>query len=230
MPIIKKDRPPSKNYRPLVLHLEALEEIIKILNELSKEIVIESEDYKCDSISELTEQYKNIYPRSLEITSSNPYCKIELNTRWASLSVGNSSIECSGLFHKLDQVLSATERRPRIFYSDIEYVFFLPILSVTGVFSPLILHKLRPVVHPVLIVIFLIILWLVCCAWILRLTFIKTRKYSTIILEHPEHKQGFFKKHSDQIKFMFVGAVITAVVTWTINFFSPWVIEKLWPG
>ncbi len=80
----KLDKHQSKNYGPLVLWLDDLDNIFSILKECSN-INIESDDTKFDSIEEFLEQNRGTTLSEVKIWIHDPYFQIELNRYWARL-------------------------------------------------------------------------------------------------------------------------------------------------
>jgi hypothetical protein len=213
----KKDKILMRKYAPLVLYLESLEKIFGVLKGACSRVAIETEDYKFESISELRGHFKNNYPKSLTIRSSNPYCKLKLDSWRAEFYVSSSSTESSGVFYEINDILLRSQRRPNFVYS-LYFVILAPnVVSLVGGILPEYISDN---------ILFFVLQLFVCfwAAWVLF--FVRLKKHSTIILGSGTEKQGFFQRHADQIKL----GIIVAIITTAINFAGQELVKKLWLG
>jgi hypothetical protein len=212
----KIDKSLQKEYSPLVLYVDALEDIIGILSSACSKVKIQTDDYKFDSISELKDYFKDCQPKSLKIESSSPYCTLELNSLQARLYIGSSNTESAGIFYKINDILVKSQRRPNFTYSYYFVALAPNVIYLVNTFIPKYISD----------TILFLAIQLSVYAWTIWVLFIIVKKRSTITLESAIHKQGFFKKYSDRIKL----SIIVAVTTTVINFACQELIKKLWPS
>lgn len=194
---------------------DALEEIFEVLSEACKEVYIETDDFKFSSASELVNKYKLAPPSSLKISSSNPYCYVELNSLWAELYIGSSTNEESGIFYKINEILLRSQRRPKIAYSYyfvylvpncISFAFYFLAKDAFSVTSLIAIHS------PVF-------------AWSIWIIYIRLKKHTKIVLESSINKKNFFTRHADQI----ILGTIVAIITTIVNFAGDGLVKKFFP-
>lgn len=198
----KLDQPLHKHYLPLVLHFDALEEIIAVLTTVCSKVEIKTDDYKFDSAKELKDHFKDYRPKSIIIQSSNPYCTLNLESLWAKLYTGSNSTESSGIFFKINDILRKSERQPKFAYS---YYFVVSVPNILYI-SEKFLERFIPVDN------FGFALYLCSCAWAAWVLFIRLTKHSTIVLDSLVHKKGFLRRNADQINIGIIVAIITTIL------------------
>jgi len=101
----KLDKSLSKEYPPLKIYLDDLEQIEEVLSDASESISIETQDYSFASIEDFAGNYSQKRINTLRITSTNPYVTVEFNPLSCRLYVSSSSTNASGIFYKLDQII-----------------------------------------------------------------------------------------------------------------------------
>jgi hypothetical protein len=121
----------TKSYLPVKVFLDDLEAIESTLKEFTENIVIKTDRYSFSNTDELITKYKNQNIKALEISSYNPYnIHIEFLPVWVKLYSGSDSTVATGLFYKLDSILSSTTRKPEFLYS---YTFLsLSVFIING--------------------------------------------------------------------------------------------------
>ena len=114
--------PLFRGYHHLTLYLDDLEEIEDILKG-SDGLNFRSIEYKFENIAELSEQYKDQQLRSIRIFSFDPYVEIVLEKSVNILHCNTSDpTKGSGIFHRLDNVLTRASRKPRVLYPDFWHI------------------------------------------------------------------------------------------------------------
>lgn len=192
----KLDQSISQEYLPVKLHLNDLVEMQQILRESTKNYKLQSSGYIYDSIEELASNIGKHELFELEISSSEPYARIEFTRMWAKLYVGSSKLDSAGLFHNLHRILAKSRRRLWIMYSYYT-VWGLNILSfaATYVQSPW-----RSVFSfSALTMVF----------WVL---FIRLRRHSTIILVSRDVPVTFWSRNKDEIIIALISAIMGAIL------------------
>src|ERR1035437_4745084 len=96
-----------RDYPPVVIKVEHIEELDRALRANSETVTIQCDDYSFESVAELEKHFKGNRVRKIEMISSKPFFTIiNLNPTGALIHVGSSNTIASGLFFQLDQVLS----------------------------------------------------------------------------------------------------------------------------
>jgi hypothetical protein len=113
----KIDKSISKNYLPLKLYLEDLENIEVILKEASKSLSIETEEYKFDSIADIKSNLKRDRIKELHLKTSDPYITLDFTPLWARVYVSSSETNGAGIFYKLNQIIESRTRFLKWLYS-----------------------------------------------------------------------------------------------------------------
>src|SRR3954465_2655645 len=111
---LKKQKSFGRSYRPVVIWLEDLAEIVSTLKENAKDVHISTDDYLFTTTEGMKEHFGSQSQFAMEITSSGPYVRLELARLWARLHVSSGPISAQ-LFHDIDVVLARRQRS--IFYS-----------------------------------------------------------------------------------------------------------------
>jgi hypothetical protein len=190
----------TKNYLTVKVFLDDLEAIESALKESSERLEIKTDEYSFSSVEELKAQYKDQTLKRLEISSLNPYIRIEFTPLWVRLYSGSDSTSSAGLFYKLNSIISTTTRKPEFFYS---YTF-------TGLLNLLALASLLlPKEFKVAILVFLSILVL----WLCYVAYIRLMNSSKIIMMKRHDLKGFFQRNKDILIVGFFTSIVTIFVT-----------------
>src|SRR5437870_2543030 len=177
------DKSISKNYFPLILRLDDLEEIEGILLEKgSTEVSLQVGDYRFDSVADLESNRKGDVFHDIEIKKIDPYLSVELKGLWARVYVGSSEPESAGVFYNIDQLLERRQRSLGFVYS----YYFVWILNAILLLSGLLTAKKFV---PFAVANGLSIFGLAVVIWILR---VRLWHYSTIVVKHNRDLTGFF--------------------------------------
>lgn len=210
----KLDRPQTKDYGPLIMWASDLEYLFAELNNCTG-IEFVADDVKFESVDEFVEFSKGRNPSSVEITAGEPYLSIELYQRWARIYVSSSDLLASGLFLKIDSILSRCERKPRFFY---QYAWVIgSVIVIPNIFY---LPPLKSYDY--------LNLWasVFAFSWMLYVAFIHLWRFSIVRPMHREESPGFFRRNIDAI----VVAVIAALFGAIVGVAGTKMVEKVWPG
>lgn len=210
----KLDKPLSKDYGPLVIWASDLEELFSEL-EKCKDINFVADDVKYESVEEFITVSKGRNPQIVKIKARDPYIDIELYHRWARLYVSSSELLASGLFLKIDSILSRCERKPRLIY---RFALYYGISSIFPAIS--FLPPLKPYSNPILGALLLTLLWFI------YVLYIHMWHFSTIRPMHREERPGFFRRNADSIVIAIIAALLGAVV----GVAATKMADKLWPS
>jgi len=199
----KINKPIRKEYLPVVLYVEDLEHIIDAFRVGGNKIEVRTDEYSFSSVSELSDHYGVQQPKYLIISSSNPFVELDLRKSETSYYIAGGSKDAYEIAYKLDKILSARQRIPSWAYSTY-FVFSFFFLGV------MLGYWVKGAILPGLV-------------WYGWAAYINLYKHSKIVLEKRNNKRGFFKRNSDTIILLLIGAVAGAVATAVLT--SP--IQKL---
>jgi hypothetical protein len=192
------DEPISKEYLPLRLFLDDLQEIENILKGPAQSVSIKVRGFEFDSIDEFSKNSGHRKITDLQITCSTPYVSLEFTRFSARLYVGSSDDTAAGLFHKLDQLLTQS-RIPFWFLHSYYFVWVLNILLPlnTAVVSN------EPTSTSVS---------LVAGAWIFRVLYVRLRRHSTVILSNRNERSTFLSRKKDDLILALISGIIGALL------------------
>jgi hypothetical protein len=204
----KLDRALSKDYPPLIVYRDDLEEIEQEIKDarapednegLSKFLppyAVECGESSYDSVAELPQDSR---VREVKIEGWRPRVSVELGRGVAKLYVGSSGNESAGLFHKLDVIM--TRCRRTVFRWTSIYVFGAAMLI--GVLS----YALRGPAQIVAVSIQLLLL-----AYGTLMSCFDIWRHSNIVLHGRRGALGFFQRKGDDLRLSFVSAVVGAIL------------------
>lgn len=195
----KLDKPQTKDYGPLVMWASDLKDLFAELNNCTN-IEFVADDVKFESVDEFVKVSKGRNPSTVKITARDPYLTIELYHRWARLYVSSSQLLASGLFLKIDSILSRCERKPKFFYRYawalgstwvLPNIFYLPPLNPYNYFF----------------------FWTfgLTFLWLTYVAFIHLWRFSMIHPMHREERPSFFRRNFDAIVIAVISALLGAV-------------------
>lgn len=210
----KLDKPQSKDYGPLVMWAGDLVELFSELKDCTN-IEFVADDVKFKSVEEFVKESRGRNPSEVKITACSPYLTVALYPRSARLYVSSSQLLPSGLFLKIDSILSRCERKPKFFYRYawvigsswvLPNVFYLPPLKPYSYLS----------------------LWAIglTFSWAIYVTFVHLWRFSTVQPIHREERPGFVRRNIDAI----VIAVISALLGAVIGAAATKVADRVWPN
>jgi hypothetical protein len=107
---VRKEKSFGRSYRPIVIWLEDLAEIVSTLRKNAKDVHIATEDYLFETVEELKEHFGTQTQFAMEVTSSIPYVRLELTRLWVKLHV-SAGPQSAQLFHDIDSILARRQRR-----------------------------------------------------------------------------------------------------------------------
>jgi len=204
----------TKHYFALKLFLDDLTAIEEVLTKSGNDFSIEVGDYKYPSVNEVNNELAGQTCTNVTISSKVGYWRLMLylTKSWAMLTSQTDDIHSTGVYHKLDTILSSRKRSPAIMYSPI---VFLGAIALPWI--ALIVVLLKPDTEfPYGLQITSIVLYGVFMAWLVWLAFVRLRRNSIVVME-PRHSPHFLKRNKDQLIVAALIALIsilgTAVLT-----------------
>lgn len=211
MKAIKKDRTFNKSYRPVVLYIDNLNELLLALDAGKPEISTSA--YQFESVEELKDHFGPQRLFDLKIGSSNPSVSINFSRIDARLYVFGSPTSAQA-FYEIDEILRRCERRPRFLYHG--WLFLLPSVwwGISQVWDP----KFRDIP----LSLFLVGISFPLVFWNL---FVNTRRHSMIVLQRRHEASSFLKRNRDAIWMNILSAIGGGLVT----FFGTHLKDKFLP-
>lgn len=210
----KLDKAQTKDYGPLVICASDLEDLFAELSNCT-DIELVADDVRFESIDEFVKVSKGRNPSVAKISARAPYLTIEFNHSWARLYVSSSQLLASGLFLKIDLILSRCERKPKFFY---RYAWVMG----SGLVLPNIFYlpPLKPYNH--------LYFWVagLTFSWMLYVVFIHLWRFSIIRPMHRENVPSFFRRNTDAI----VVAVISALLGAVCGAAATKMADRVWPS
>src|ERR1700736_549677 len=85
---------------PLKLYLEDLEYVVQLLNSISSEVIIRTDEHEFESLSELSQIKKKVL-RNLQIGSSDPRISLDLSARSSYLHLIDNLPASRGVFEQI---------------------------------------------------------------------------------------------------------------------------------
>ena len=215
IPIMERlDSSRSKEYGPLVIWANDLVELFSELKDC-KDLEFVADDVKFDSIEEFIQECRGRKLSEVKIKVREPYLTSDLYPSWAKLYVSSSQLLASGLFLKVDSILSRCERKPRFFFS-----WAWPACSAWVIPNLFYLTPLKPLAH--------LQVWafVLTFAWMFFVGYIHLWKFSTVYPVRQEDRPGFIKRNRDGI----VIAVISALLGAVMGAAATKLADRIWPN
>jgi len=190
----------------LRLYSDDLENINKLMSQLSKKTSWTTDKYNYNSFEEFNANNKERELKKLEIKSFEPFISIDLSQHSGELRVHSTEIVHDGIFHSLDKILSQR---------DIKFITLLeakPIhLIYLGVFLVVISFiKISPLILLIPFIIFILFQGLVGYIRFTR---------SSMVKMHPfGDEKTFWTRNKDQVILLILGAIIGSALTVLINY------------
>jgi hypothetical protein len=206
---VKKQKSFGRSYRPVVIWLDELREIVSTLKENAKDVQISTEDYLFTTTEELKEHFASRPQFEMEVTSSGPYARLELTRQWVKLHVspGPSSAQ---LFHDIDVVLARRQRS--IFYS----WWWAVTIFVAGAAARLFPEQAVPITA----------VQAVIAVWMLWVMFISLRRCAVINLQPRSEARPFFERTKDQLLLLLIGGLMGGLITFAVTVMK----ERFYPS
>jgi hypothetical protein len=195
----KKQKSFGRSYRPVIIWLEDLAQIVSILREKANDVHISTEDYLFATVEELKEHFGTQTQFAMEVTGSIPYVRLELNRWWVKLHV-SAGPQSAQLFHDIDSILASRQRRFSFLYSN---WMVLPILIGGGVARFFPEQANSPIVG----------VQAVFAVWYLWVLFIRMRQSAVVNLQRRSEVRPFLERNKDQLLLLLIGGIVGGLIT-----------------
>lgn len=209
----KLDKPLTKNYGPLVMWASDLAELLSELKDCNN-IEFVADDVKFDTVDEFVRESRGHSPSEVKIGASNPYLSVTLDRITAKLYVSSSQLLASGLFLRIDSILSRCERKPKFIYG-IWWVWFSSSL-VWIIFLP----PLKPYSY--------LVVWFfgLYIPWLIYIAFLNIWRFSVIQPMHREERPSFIRRNLDGIVIAIISALLGAIG----GVVATKMADRIWPN
>ena len=204
----KLEKDISKNYQPLVMWVTDLAELMDLFIE-SNNVRFVADDVKYESIEEFVKESRGRKPSSVKIKGSNPYITLDFDSSSAHLYISPDSLAGSGLFHKVDSILSRCERKPRFLYR------FLWAWAISAAY---LLFYLPPFNQYFYLKDWV---WAITFPWWCYVFYLNLFRHSVVMPIHKEERLSFFRRNID--------GVIIAVIAAIVGVIGTKVEDRVWP-
>lgn len=200
----KLGSPQTKDFGPLKLTAFDLAEILRLLASSSEpgsnKVELIADDVQYDSAEEFVSESHGRIPKVVRIKSSDPYATIDLHPAFARLYVSKDDVASVGLFAKLESVLRAGERQPKVLYSGWWIVLSLWVLQ--GLSYIPVLKAYAGAIN---------VAFLLNSAWIVWAIYIHLRRFSLVQPVMASDPRTFWQRNSDNILIALISGLIGAV-------------------
>ena len=195
---LKKQKNFGRSYRPVVIWLEDLAEIVSTLKENAQDVHISTEDYLFATVEELKGHFGTQTQFAMEVTGSIPYVRLELTRLWVKLHV-SAGPQSAQLFHDIDSIFARGQRRFPFLYSN---WMVLPIL-IGGPVVRFFPEQIAPIVG----------VQAVLAVWYLWVLFIRMRQTAVVNLQRRSEVRPFLERNKDQLLLLLIGGIVGGLIT-----------------
>ena len=208
---------------PVRLYLDDIKKIIGILSEVSENIDLEADEYKYESLTELTTQ--NLYQiNSLTISSSDPYVSLHFAPDSVWLFITKDTAELRGIFEKIKKFLRS-KRRKLYFMHKNPFLTSAIIGTFSGLSLPLFPIFIRNLITTgatarIILILSLATIWLIFIIIVFSWFFyLQYKRYSTIILMPRTEQTNFWQRNSDKLIVGLIVSIFSVLVTAFVTYF-----------
>jgi hypothetical protein len=201
---VKKAKPFSKKYYPVVLYLDALQELDETFRENCKSVEISSADYKFDSLDDAKQHFGDRPQFEFSFSSSDPYAQVEFSRMEAKLYV-SSGVKAAHLFHELDAIIQKQQRSAKALYK--QWIWgSLMFLSIP---ASLLIDKVPKHIQ---------LTWLVFLTavfvWYMWVVYVGLRLQSVLIFARRSEAKTFFETNRNAI----IMTILTSLISGAIGY------------
>lgn len=204
----------GEHLKPVKLYYDDIKQIFEILNETGSEIKIIADEYRIDSLEEISSIEKHFFTY-LNITSKDPYISVEFSPDRVWIFAYENTPLASGIFYKIKMILDSNIRKLSTLLQ------CSPLWGVTfgiGIVSLLFLAKTEISVNYAIIPFFIILTGFLLFYYGWKSKF---KYYSIIIPKKRKESPNFWQRNKDQIILGVAIALFSSIATIVISsFFS----------
>jgi hypothetical protein len=192
----------TKEYRPLKIYLDNIEDIVALFQENGISYTISTDNFEYDSITELRLNSNEKQTKTLSIKTSNPHIVLEFEPHSARIFISEDTTFTLGLYHQIDFIIKSSQRLFSITYS---YFFIYAIAPLVQMLAFTSLDN----VLPVFIKYSFLAFWLV---WFGRAFYITLFNHSNINLIYKSSISNFFTRKRDDLIIALISGFIGAIL------------------
>lgn len=200
----KNAKPFVKKYWPVVVHLDALEEIYYVMKETCEKVEVTNDDYTFESLEDARKNFTGCPQFNLKFSALGPSASVEFSSMEASIYVRGDE-KAAQLFHELDSILTPRQRWPTFLYSQWLGLPMLALSTSTSFVTPH-MSEIGSWIYNTLVV--LIFGWF---AWI---SFLGLKRHSVLFFERRNETKSFMEQNRNAI----IMTVVTSLITGAIGF------------
>ncbi len=204
----------SKQYKMPYLYLDELVQIEEAIKEAEpKEYKITVGNYEYENINEIPRDIGTVY--ELMFLSHDPCIYVIFGKDYATIRIDKSDVVSLGVFSKIDQILTKSERKFWLAapYSALWFCIFLCTLGLSNVLFIMILKQSVlgvSICSPIVVILGLYTI----------ISYLNARKFCVIETVPEKNKRvSFFKRNWEQLILISVGAIIGALATFLLERF-----------
>ncbi|MGK0448547.1 MAG: hypothetical protein ACJA2M_002344 [Polaribacter sp.] len=201
-------KPIIKEYPPLNLYLEQIEEISKTLHDNDIKHTFKTADYEYDDLTTFTNSNLGKTIEQLEISSYNPHIRLDFEKLWAKVYFSSDDVIMTGIYHKVEKIINNSRR---IFSFGYSY-YFIWLIIFMNIGLTITNSKLNLIPKSIENGLF-IISW----AWNFKVLYIRLWKHSTINISRKNDNPNFFQRKKDELILTFITLVIGAVINYLLQ-------------
>ncbi|WP_029585113.1 hypothetical protein [Bradyrhizobium sp. URHD0069] len=208
--IRKVEKSLERSYRPVVIWIDDLAEIIDTLKRHPREIDIRTADHRYEGLDDLKEHVGGQTQFDLTISSSSgsgPSVSLELKRMAVRLWVFDprGGPEAAQIFHEINEVITRCQRRFAALYSLLLMFAIVPFFLLTQFFlvqqSELSAARAASVVGSVV------------SLWFLWACYVIVRCKAVIKLQRRSEIRPFIERNKDQLMLLLIGAIVGGLIT-----------------
>lgn len=125
----KREQSLSKDFKPMTIYYDDIEELYHIFKEHPEEVKIEADEFELDNIEEIL-KIKKDYFTNLKIYAHKPYVSLDFSNNSIRLFISDDTPLQRGLYEKLNTILQTKER---IFLS--KFIYFIDYMLLPIIFG-----------------------------------------------------------------------------------------------
>jgi len=196
-----------EDFKPVILYLDDLEEIVEILKELPNKVRILADDYELDSLDELQKINRDrldmLIIKVVGPEASSPYISLNFLPNDILFEVDEDTAAKRGIVEKIKEFLKG--RRRKLFWLTGNHL-------LAGATTGMSIWFFMP--GKILLGCAVLSLGLIWSWWSFKL---RDKKWSVIHLKRRSDSPSFWKRNKDEIAIVVITAIISIVFTSIIN-------------
>lgn len=205
----KLEKSLSKYYMPLILRANDFDDINSILIGHG-DVEIIADDVKYDDLKEFLEENKTQKPSNVLITGRNPYLTLEISPNHCRLYISSDNLLATGIFTKIDSILTHCERKPKILYQQSSNLIFIILLLAIQYTSKS--FNIIPKQYEVYSFIIFHTFMLIYLSWLSYISFINIYRHSLIYTITDKGQPGFIKRNFDYFIVSLISLLVGGVL------------------